>query len=212
MIDQIDRAKIRFISVFTRAELAACLQGQGRAASTVDSHLARWRRQGRIEAVKQGLYVRLDSPSGANGPSPDFLAIASRMAPDAAVDHHSALEVHGHAQSIFEQLVFVTWTKTKPKTYKGRRFVPVHPHAPLFARDRGERWIELAERSGIEIRVTSLERTVVDALDRPDLSGGVEEVWRSLLSVRALDLGLLVSRWGLVVPVDLTQEISGEPA
>jgi predicted transcriptional regulator of viral defense system len=40
----------------------------------------------------------------------------------------------------------------------------------------------------IEIRVTSVERTVVDVLDRLDLAGGIEEVWRSLQSVPALDL------------------------
>ena len=178
-------------AIFTRAELVAVLMDRGCAASTVDSHLARWHRQGRIARIKQGLFVRLDSPAGADGPLPDFIAIASRMAPDAAVAYHSALEVHGYAQSIFEKLTFVTWTKTKPLDFLGRRFTPVRPRTPLFETDRGARWIEHAERSGIEIRVTSLERTVADALDRPDLSGGVDEVWRSLLSVSALDLDLL---------------------
>ena len=39
--------------------------------------------------------------------------------------------------------------------------------------------------------MTTLERTVVDVLDRPDLAGGFDEVWRSLLSVPALDPGPL---------------------
>jgi predicted transcriptional regulator of viral defense system len=109
------------------------------------------------------------------------------MAPDAAVAYHTALEVHGFAQSILERLTFITWTKTKPTSFQGREFVPVRPRAQLLAADRGERWIERAERAGIEIRVTSIERTVADVLDRPDLAGGAEEVWRSLSSVPALD-------------------------
>ena len=178
-------------SLFTREEFAAVLRRRGRADATVDSHLARWRRQGRIARVKQGVFVRLDTSGTANAPAPDFIALASRMAPDAAVAYHTALEAHGFAQSIFERLTFVTWTKTKPSSFQGRRFVPVRPRAPLLAAGRGERWIERAERSGIEIRVTTLERTVADVLDRPDLAGGVEEVWRSLLSVPALDPGAL---------------------
>ena len=175
-------------SLFTREEFAAVLRSRGRADATVDSHLARWLRQGRILRVKRGVFIRLDEPGGATGPLPDFIGLASRMAPDAAVAYHTALETHGYAQSIFERLTFVTWTKTKPTTFQGRRFIPVRPRAPVLAADRGERWIERADRVEIEIRVTSLERTVADVLDRPDLAGGIEEVWRSLLSLPALDL------------------------
>lgn len=170
--------------VFTRAELQAALRG--RASATVDSFLSRWRRQGRIDRVKQGVFVRLD---GLDGPGllPDFLTLASRMAPDAAAAYHSALEVHGYAQSIFERFTFVTWTKTRATTYLGRRFVPVRPRKQLEAAGGGEPWIERAERAGTELRVTSLERTVADVLDRPALAGGIDEVWRSLSAVPALD-------------------------
>lgn len=174
-------------SLFRREELVAVLRSRGRAQATVDSHLARWRRQGRIARVKQGVFVRVDAPAGSNGPSPDFIALASRMAPDAAVAYHTALEAHGFAQSLFERLTFVTWTKTKPTSFQGRRFVPICPRAALLAADRGERWIERAERARIEIRVTTVERTVVDVLDRPGVAGGIEEVWRSLQSIPALD-------------------------
>lgn len=167
-------------SVFTRDELAGALRSRGRAEATIASHLARWTRQGRVTRVKRGLFVRAGEPV-------DYPALASRMAPDAAVAYHTALEVHGYAQSVFERLTFVTCTGAKPTTFEGRRFVPVRPRAALRPHDRGDRWIEWVERAGVEIRVTDLERTVVDVLDRPDLAGGVEEVWRSLASVPALD-------------------------
>jgi predicted transcriptional regulator of viral defense system len=44
----------------------------------------------------------------------------------------------------------------------------------------------------MEVRVTSLERTLVDVLNRPDLSGGWEEIWRSLESVEFFDLDKVV--------------------
>jgi predicted transcriptional regulator of viral defense system len=48
------------------------------------------------------------------------------------------------------------------------------------------------ERAGMLLRVTSLERTLVDVLDRPDLSGSWEEIWRSLESVEFFDLDKVV--------------------
>src|SRR3990172_4000590 len=104
-------------SLFTREELAAVLRGRAGAP-----HRARWRRQDRIVRVKRGVFVRHDAPGGPNGASPDFIALASRMAPDAAVAYHTALEAHGLAQSLFERLPFVTWTKTRPIRFRGRRF------------------------------------------------------------------------------------------
>ncbi len=173
-------------SLFTREELVAALKG--RRPATIDAHLARWRRQGRIERVKNGLYVRRDREGvGAHRPLPDFIALASRMAPDAVVAYHTALEAHGCAQSLFDRLTFVSWTRTKPVEFMGRRLTPVRPRAPLFEKYGAEAWVERLDRSGLEVRVTNLERTTVDVLDRPSLSGGIEEVWRSLAGLPAVD-------------------------
>ena len=173
--------------IFTRDELTRGLQGRGVSAATVSSHLARWRRQGRIAAVKRGLFVRIDEREGTHGPPPDYLALASRMAPDAVLAYHTALEAHGLAQSTFEQLTYATWTSTRTLAFQGRRFVPVRPRAPLRRHEHGERWVEHLDRAGMEVRVTTVERTVADVLDRLDVAGGVHEVWRSLGAVAALD-------------------------
>ncbi len=177
---------LAYHSLFTREELTAALEG--RRPATLDAHLARWRRQGRIDRVKNGLYVRRDPEGVAGRPSlPDFIALASRMAPDAAVAYHTALEAHGCAQSLFDRLTFVSWTRTKPVEFMGRRLTPVRPRAPLLEKHGGEAWVERLDRGGLEVRVTSLERTTVDVLDRPSLSGGIEEVWRSLAGLPAVD-------------------------
>jgi len=173
-------------SLFTREEMRAALAG--RSPATLDAHLARWRRQGRIVRVKNGLYLRSDLEGAAAHPAaPDFIALAARMAPDAAAAYHTALEAHGCAQSLFEQLTFVTWTRTKPVTFMGRRLAPVRPRAPLKERNSGDAWIETMDRAGLEVHVTSLERTTVDVLDRPSLAGGIGEVWRSLFALPAID-------------------------
>lgn len=166
-------------SLFTRAELAAALPG--RSPGTINAHLTRWRGQGRIVRVKNELYVRQDTPA------PDFVALASRMAPDAAVSHHTALEVYGCAQSLFTRLTFVTWTQTREVEFLGHRLVPVRPDVALDRSGRRDAWLEIVDREGLQVRVTSLERTLVDVLDRPALAGGVVEVWRSLAALPAVD-------------------------
>ena len=69
--------------------------------------------------------------------------------------------------------------------------MPVKPRAPLRSNGGGNAWVECIERDDLELRVTNIERTLVDSLDRPDLCGGPEEVWRSLENVSAIDPGLL---------------------
>ena len=48
------------------------------------------------------------------------------------------------------------------------------------------------ERAGMSLRVTGLERTLVDVLDWPRRSGDWEEIWRSLESVEFFDLDKIV--------------------
>jgi predicted transcriptional regulator of viral defense system len=43
------------------------------------------------------------------------------------------------------------------------------------------------DRLGFDLPVTSAARTLVDVLDRPDLAGGWEEIWRSLEGLRLVD-------------------------
>ena len=173
--------------VFCRAEFAAVLRQRGRSDATIDSHLTRWRRQGRIARVKPGVFFRLDASTTPTGTGADLLALASRMAPDAVLGYHTALEVHGMAQSVFERFTFLTWTKARATSFLGRRFVPVRPRASLLSAGGGTAWVEKADRGGVQVPVTSIERTAADVLDRPDLAGGIEEVWRSLHGIPAID-------------------------
>jgi predicted transcriptional regulator of viral defense system len=47
-------------------------------------------------------------------------------------------------------------------------------------------------RDGATVRVTTLERTLVDVLDAPRHGGGWEEIWRSLESVEFFDLDAVI--------------------
>jgi predicted transcriptional regulator of viral defense system len=86
------------------------------------------------------------------------------------------------------RLFFLTQHKVKAVTFRGRVFVPVTPPRVLQRKRLSHTLVVEVERRGLRCRVTSLERTAVDALDRPDLTGGLDEAWRSVSAIPLLDL------------------------
>jgi predicted transcriptional regulator of viral defense system len=175
--------------VFTRGEFAGA-NADGRKASslTIDSHLGRYLRAGRIGRVKRGVFFTARPGETIRSSPVDFLLVASRLAPDAVLGYHTALEAHGYGRSVYERLFFLTQRKVKAVTFRRRVFLPVAPPLVLQRERHPHTFTVEVERGGLPCRVTSLERTAVDVLDRPDLSGGLEEAWRSLAAIPLLDL------------------------
>lgn len=87
--------------VFTWEEFAGALaDGRKALGRTVDSHLGLYLRAGRIGRVKRGVFFAAGPGEAASKSPVDFLLVASRLAPDAVLGYHTALEVHGYAQSV----------------------------------------------------------------------------------------------------------------
>lgn len=163
-------------------------EGESRKPATSLAALKQHVRAGNLLRVRRGLYVVV--PRGQN---PDDLVIdtyvlASHLTSDAVIAYHGALQLFGKAHSLSRRVPFLTSTKTKPFAFRGSEFTPVSVPPPLRALpDLGGGIIEKI-RDGAAVRVTTLERTLVDVLDAPRHGGGWEEIWRSLESVEFFDL------------------------
>jgi len=122
----------------------------------------------------------------------DPYVLASLLAPDGVVAYHAALQFHGKVHSISRRFTFLTCTRTKPFMFRGSEFAPV-PVPPSLRKlpDLGGGIVEKL-RDDVRVRVTTLERTLVDLLDAPRHGGGWEEVWRSLEMVEFFDLDAVV--------------------
>jgi len=179
--------------VFTRGEFRRAVSANSANSDTAaSSHLGRYLRAGRIGRVRRGVFFTPAPGEKADKSAVDFLLVASRCARDAVLSHSSALEAHGYARTVFERVVFLTETKLKRFTFRRRPFTPVSPPAGLRRRRQSFMLVTEVERQGLNCRVTSLERTAVDVLDRPDLAGGMEEAWGALSAVPLLDLKVLM--------------------
>ena len=175
--------------VFSRAELTANLgTHRSRAPKAVDALLRYHVRVGHLFKLRRGLYAVV--PVGADpGTSPvDPYLLASRLAADAVLGYHTALGLHGKAHAVFQEFHFLTGTATRPFQFRGQRFRAVAFPRKLVAADKEWFGVEMCDRAGLDVAVTGLERTLVDLFDRPDLGGGLEEVWRSLATVEYFDL------------------------
>lgn len=176
--------------VFNVEELV--IQKEDKSHWTRKNLLAHHRKQGRILLIRRGLYAVVPPGSDPNCYPVDPYLVAAKSADDAVLAYHTALEVHGKAHSVFERYFFQSSKQLRPSTFRNYRFQCVL--FPKVLRTKKQQWFatKIVERGGLNIRVATLERTLVDVLDRPDLSGGWEEAWRSLESIEYFDLDLVV--------------------
>lgn len=181
--------------VFTTAELDA-YRGEDGASSrwTRKALLAYHRRQGHLLLLRRGLYAVVPPGATPETVAVDPYLVASKLREDAVLAYHTALDLHGKAHSTFSEFFFLSHTPPRQSlAFRSYRFRGVLFPKSLRAAGEEECGVTMVDRSGVDVKVTCLERTLVDLLDRPELGGGWEEVWRSLESVEYFDLDEVVT-------------------
>lgn len=177
--------------VFTWEEFLA--RGNGtRSSLTSRNLLAHHTASGRLVRVRRGLYATVPRGVEPGAFRVDPYMVATKLAPDAVVAYHSALQFHGKAYSVSNRFTYLTLRRLRTFRFREAEFVPVRCPAPLRGLpDMGGGILDRRHAGGY-VRVTTLERALVDVLHAPRFGGGWEEVWRSLESVEFFDLDAIV--------------------
>jgi predicted transcriptional regulator of viral defense system len=173
---------------FVAAHQAARRLKPGSSLAIVKQHL----RSGNLLHIRRGVYAVVPRGQTPDSVVVDPYVLATNLAPDAVVAYHGALQLHGKAHSLTRRVPFLTATTVKPGEYRGTVFVPVPIPPPLHALPNLGGGVVEKARAGASVRVTTLERTLVDVLDAPRHGGGWEEIWRSLESIEFLDLEAVI--------------------
>jgi predicted transcriptional regulator of viral defense system len=158
------------------------------AGSTTRNVLSRLESKGWLERLERGKYLLVPLAAGVNRKwSEDPLAVGSFLAPSGGAAYWTAVRHWGWTTQLPGTQFFITSRRRAALgTFLGvpYRFITLKPDRVFGI---GEEWV-----NGLAIRVTDRERTLVDILDRPDLSGGIAEVSEALRTGwNEIDLALL---------------------
>jgi predicted transcriptional regulator of viral defense system len=181
--------------IFTTAELIDGLSNSAQEYKAVSDPQARKSllsyhvAKGHLLSIRRGIYWTVPPGMSPDTCPVDPFLVASRLAPDAVLGYHTALAFHGVAYSQWNMHEYLTDNSNIPVfSLRGATYKAVSQPATL-RRKKMQVWeVETFDRLGCDVRVTSLERTFVDALDRLDLCGGYEEVWPCLEMIQYLKL------------------------
>lgn len=164
-----------------RAEDAAKFWSSKKTASDALSRLVD---DGWLERIERGLYLIIPLEAGPERKwTEDPKLIASQLAPEGAAAYWTAL----HHWGLTEQVPRTVFVQTRKRKHRAR--VSVLGVRYEFIVITGRKFFGVAQQwsDGAEFRITDREKTVLDALDRPDLCGGLPVVASALATSDGLD-------------------------
>ena len=164
-----------------RAEEAAKFWSSRKTASDALSRLVD---DGWLERIERGLYLIVPLEAGPERKwTEDPKVIASQLVPEGAAAYWTALHHWGMTEQI-PRTVFVQGRKRK---YRSQVTIFGVQYQFIIITERKFFGVAKQWGDGAEFRITDREKTVVDALDRPDLCGGLPVVASALARGDTLD-------------------------
>lgn len=147
----------------------------------------------KIIHIKKGLYGVIPPNQTELSVSIDPYLIAAKASKSSILAFHTAMELYGIAYTSFQQFYFISEQKVKPFEFSNQYFQPVILSKKLYKEMKPLVEIKNINRQGIDIKITTIERTFVDILDRIKLSGGWEEVIRALEGIGVLNIDRVIN-------------------
>ena len=178
--------------VFRRAEYAAAV-GRQPGDKVVTAMLAQHLKAGNIQRIAREVFASVPQFAKGKGWVADRFLAASRLRPDGVIAYHSALELHGYAYTVWHEIqVIADGEPGMVKTdWLACRFVRPPRGFAKWA-DTLVDGVTTVDRLGLEVKVTTVERTISDLFDRHDLAGGAEELFNSLDLIVRVDADALI--------------------
>lgn len=151
------------------------------------ARMALWRltKGGHLVRARDGVYAAIPPELSAQDYEINrYLLLDKVMSSSGAFAFHSALELHGAAYSAFSTVCYITTAKKPSFKFLDNTYRPVWVPT-LFG-------ITNVRIDDFKIPVTDKERTFLDCLRRPDLSGGLEEYLKSAEALTLMSPAKLV--------------------
>lgn len=161
--------KLIELGCFSRHDVVALTGNEHAAHSLLHDYI----NAGYIDRIRRDLYTTISLET--KQPVANRFMIATHIAEDACVSYHSAFEYYGYANQVFHEVYVTTATRFTDFQYDGITYNRIAPRI-----DSGI----ITTKTGI--RITDIERTVIDSIHSFEKIGGLEEMLRCLMLVPAL--------------------------
>ncbi len=142
---------------------------------------------GRVISIQRGLYAVVPPGSDPEKYRPDEILIASRLAKDAVLAFHTALELLGYSHSALYRYYYYTRTQKRNAIINKREYRSVQYPRRMNKTLPESIGVTRQAYHGLKVRLTDRERTFIDCINRPEYAGGIEETYRSLEKFPYLD-------------------------
>ena len=159
------------LGCFSRKELADEVGGNLR---TADSIIYFYQKKKLLLQIKQNLYVVKSLET--NQSALNIFEIASHITPTSYISNHSAFEYYGMQNQVFNEVYVASETFFRPVFFEGKLIKCVKSY-----------FSDGVEKIGNHIKITDLERTVVDSIKNMSTIGGLEELIKELQMINSLD-------------------------
>jgi len=154
----------------TLAELRAALGASESYARFVAHRLVK---KGWLERLRPGLFQLVPASRGREGVADtNPLAAGSALVSPYFFSFGTACTHHGLTEQTFAEVYLACQERRRPESIRGKRYVFVYVPRPRFF------GFEEINALGHPIQMATVERALLDAIDRPQFAGGVGEVSR----------------------------------
>lgn len=140
--------------------------------------LQRWQQQGVAVQVRRNLYCMVDLSTGL--PLCNKYEIGSHLSESSYISYHSALEFHGLAHQPFNEVFVSSLSRFNSFCHDDVDYV--------YCRQAANNIEGIGSPKGNPfVRITDMERTLLDCFDRIDRAGGIEELLHCMEGITLLD-------------------------
>ncbi len=161
--------KLLELGCFTRQDVVA-LTGNAQAAHSL---LHNYLKAGYIDRIRRDLYSAISLET--KQPIANRFKIATHIADDAYISYHSAFEYYGYTNQVFYEIYVTTNSRFSNFNYDGITYLRVSPriNSGVITTNTG-------------IRISDIEKTVIDSIYEFEKIGGLEELLRCLMLIPSL--------------------------
>ncbi len=146
--------------------------------------ISRLKKKGYLKQIRRGLFAIVPAHMIGKEYAVDRTLIASQLSAPYFLSHHTALEIHGVAQSYFNVVYISTNKIIKSLDFQGVTYKFVTTKY-LFG-------TEPVSRGNLKINVSDRERTVLDCIRNIEYAGNIEELAKSISAFSGLNYKKLI--------------------